>query len=720
MRAPLVPALLSSILLLSACGGGGGEPEATDPGPVPTPKARLQPKSFAADCGDFLSYAAESLSNQYLQVYRCFADQACPQPAVGLSPTAPAAPTDSEAGAGSSSSSGGSGGGSGAAPTRVSQTNTQEAGVDEADIVKVDPEDGRLYILSGRRLTVVEAFPPAGLASRPLTELVLAEESENFYAQGLYLDAGHDRLVVLGDRYDGGFQSVAVALLIDIQDPAEPVLVERLELAGYSIDSRRIGSRVHRVVGYQPPLPAWFHDGGDPLDSLRQRYLDAEAAGRRSEASALRAEIGAEIARRTRGAGAASLLPRLRRQLGDGTVEERQMTCAEIAHAEVSTGLGFALIDSFSSDGSAPRASAGLVNNGHLVYGSARNLYLLQGSSGWFFAPTQLEETAIYRLALSATGAASFQGVGKVAGQVLNAYSLSEHEGHLRVASTQSRFGPDQTQTSSLVTVLKADVADDLPEVGRLSGLAPGERIQGARMIGDRGYLVTFRQVDPLFGIDLADPARPRVVSELKIPGFSSYLMPLGDQHLLTIGRAGSDEGLNGQVGIQLFAVGDLAAIRQLAGISPPAGSNSYSYSIAEYDPHAFSYFPDTDGAATPGTLAVPLQTWGESSAEQFTGFLVVRVDPAAAQPLRELARISHAEFPARREHCGFAPCADYYLNVAEPRRAVFQEDDAGAVLYSISSVGIIASEAADPDQEIARKALPYDEPCCFFPAAAD
>ncbi|MDP3857238.1 MAG: beta-propeller domain-containing protein [Stagnimonas sp.] len=707
-RRLLLPLLL--MLSLSACGGGASSPGPGDEEPVATPKASLQPRNFAADCGDFLGYVAESLRNQYLNVYQCYADQPCPMLSVAGGPLVTDAP-----GSGSSS-----GGGGAAAPERVSQTNTQEAGVDEADIAKVDASDGRIYLLSGHRLLVVDAYPAEGLAERPLAELELQREGETFYPQGLYLDAAQDRLVVLGDAYDGSYRGEATAIRIDIADPSAPVELERLAVQGYSIDSRRVGQRVHRVVGYQPDLPAWFYDSSDALHGKRQRYLDARAAGRDGEAESLRTEIGSEIAARVRAAGAGPLLPRLRRTPAGVAPSERSLACAEIAHAEVSTGLGLALIDSFSLDGSTPRASSGLINNGYLVYGSADNLYLLQPSSGWFFAPAQIEETAIYRLALSATAAARFQGVGKVAGHVRDAYSLSEYQGYLRVASTQSQFGPDRVRSANRLTVLKADVAGDLPEVGLLADLAPGERIQGARLIGARGYLVTFRQIDPLFGLDLSDPTRPRVASELKLPGFSSHLQPLGEDYLLTVGRAGSDEGLNGQIGIQLFSVRELANIRQLAGITPQAGGSGYSYSVAEYDPHAFTYFADTEAAATPGRLVIPMQSWSEQSDEQFSGFLVVRVDPADSSPLRELGRISHGDFPGREEVCAGAasdspaPCEQYYLRYAEPRRAVFQQGSSGSVLYTISSVGIIASAAAAPATEIARKELPYEPVCCY------
>lgn len=696
----------AAIGLLSACGSGQGV--AVPAGPVSTPKASLQPKNFAADCGDFVAYVAESLTHQYLSVFQCYADAPCPMVAAGAAEggDAPPAPTASPS----------------PSPTRVSDTNTQERGVDEADIVKADAR-GYLYILSGHTLSVLDAHPAAEIDTAPLATLELASGADYFYARDLYLDAEAQRLVVFAEASSSDGRGDAQAILVDIASPTAPVETGRLGIDGYGIDSRRIAGRVHRVIGYQPPYPAWFFDSEDTLAQRREAYFKARNEGRTAEADQIRKEIGAEIHSRLRNAGAGTLLPRLRSQQSGGAASEATLACEAIAHPSVSEGMGFVLVDSFGTDGAA-RATAGLVNNAYLVYASPQNLYLAQPSMGWFFAPTQREETAIYRLALADTGAARFVGLGKVDGSLIGPYAMSEHEGYLRVASTESQFGPGRSESSNHLTVLDARREGDLPVVGQLRDLAPGERIQGARLLGPRGYLVTFRQVDPLFGIDLADPTRPRVLSELKLPGFSSYLAPIGDDYLLTVGRDGDDEGLNGQMAIQLFDVRDLAAIRQVASLSPAVGGEGYSYSVAEYDPHAFSYFPDRADAVAPGTLALPLYTDGETAQDRFSGFLVVRVEPGTETPLRESGRISHTGFAEPGEPCPTGPMAPLQPceeppppPYVDPRRAVFMQDAAGTALLTISSVGVIASNAAEPKQELARRALPYDEPCCVTAA---
>ena len=139
-------------------------------------------------------------------------------------------------------------------------------------------------------------------------------------------------------------------------------------------------------------------------------------------------------------------------------------------------------------------------------------------------------------------------------GSLLNQFSLSEHEGILRAATTVG-FGPDAE--SRVTTLERRD--GRLVKRGDVGGLGRGERIYAVRFIGDVGYVVTFRQVDPLYTIDLADPDRPRVLGELKIPGYSAYLHPVGDDLLLGVGQDATDQGRLQGLQISLFDVSDLA-----------------------------------------------------------------------------------------------------------------------------------------------------------------
>jgi hypothetical protein len=691
--------------LVAACGGGsGGDGPPVVAGPIPTPKSLLALKNFSAanNCAEFLDYAADALTEQYLQpFYRCLGESliACP---VFLGP-----PMEAE-------QPGAAGGATDGAfqPGRVSGTNTQEAGVDEADIVKADSA-GNLYILSGKNLFVLDAFPPAGLSDRPLVTLDLSHNNANFYASDLFLDEATHSVVVLGQSYDSQ-SSRAVSAIVDVSDPSAPVEVKRLGVDGYALESRRIGSRVHRVSRFDVPLPTWFYDPEDPLNAQRSAYLDAKNSNDDAAAAAIKADVRATIGDRVDTAGADALLPHIR----DGATST-VLPCSAVARPDVAEGLGLAVIDSFDTDGSS-RATSAAVNNAWITYASANNLYLAQSSWGWRFDAVQAEETAIYRFALSESGPAVYQGVGKVPGSINGSYSLSEFDGNLRVASTETRFTPTP-ESSTVITynqlnVLRANQPNtDLSVIGSVSNFAEGERIQGVRFVGPRGYVVTFRQIDPLFAFDLADAAHPAIASQLSLPGFSSYLSPIGDDLLLTVGREGEDDGhLTGRMQISLFDVHDLSNVQQVDTLVPSNQPEfSWSYSAAEYDPHAFTYFPDDPAVPQVGTLAVPLQSYGQSIDEDFAGFLVVRVNGTS---LTELGRVDHSALAEDRFCTGETspppgdgspqPVCEPGVFAADPRRAVFMQDPGG-----------VAVDAANPDDVLGTKLLPFDPPafdyCC-------
>ncbi len=680
-------------LLLVACGGGGPPPVDADPQARRTPTERLSLKTFRADCGDFLEYAAEALTEQFLTRFYCRGFGPCPVFAARPGPEAAPTPAPGADFAAANR------------PDRVSTTNLQEQGVDEADIIKADA-DGRLYILSGRSLHVIDAFPPQGLEQAPLASLALAPDDDpSFYASEMFLDEATGTVVVLGGSY-AQQRPRSVALIVDVADPAQPQVTQRVEVDGSLLQARRVGDRVHRVSRYDVPLPGWFYGDDADLSALRNGYFDAQDRGDTAAASRLRAQLRSEIGARVVTAGAQALLPR--------HGQDSPLRCDMIAHPEVSTGLGLAVVDSFDIDGD-NHATSAIINNAYLVYASPQNLYLAQSSFGWFFDAAQQEETVVYRLALSADAAPAYRALAKFDGTISSSYQMSEYDGALRVAATEQRAVDGAFEPVSHVSTFDARAQGVMPRLGSVEGLAPGETIQGTRFVGPRGFVVTFRNVDPLFAVDLSNPALPRVASALKIPGFSSYLMPLGDTLLLTIGRAGNDEQLTGGVAVQLFDTTDLSAVRQLAVTSPDAGPSNYSYSVAEYDPHAFSYFADTAAASVPGTLSVPLQTYSQRTGEGFSGFLVLRVDPSSARPLQEIGRVDHRALIDRERFCGpgsGAPCASA-VYAAEPRRSVFMQDAAGRYLYTVSLAGLVASNAAQPSTTFGLRALPYDAPCC-------
>jgi hypothetical protein len=217
---------------------------------------------------------------------------------------------------------------------------------------------------------------------------------------------------------------------------------------------------------------------------------------------------------------------------------------------------------------------------------------------------------------------------------------------------------------------------DRLVEVGSVGGLGKGEQIYAVRFVGPVGYVVTFRQTDPLYTLDLSDPTRPRVVGELKIPGYSAYLHPAGDRRLIGVGQ---DANANGQVQgsqVSLFDVSDVAAPTRLDTYTIKGG-----WSDVEYDPHAFLHWPDT------GTVVMPVWAYGDvgsslENGEELAmagGALVLRLSGDA---LVEVGVLSHVRS---------ADQVDWSHDPSIRRSLVI-----GETLWTVSGSGAMASDLED------------------------
>jgi uncharacterized secreted protein with C-terminal beta-propeller domain len=180
-----------------------------------------------------------------------------------------------------------------------------------------------------------------------------------------------------------------------------------------------------------------------------------------------------------------------------------------------------------------------------------------------------------------------YRASGRVPGYLLSQWSLSEYRGVLRVVSTETPawWGPGGESESFLTTLRQR--GDGLVQAGRVGNLGRGERVYAIRFVGDVGYLVTFRQIDPLYTLDLSDAERPRVLGELKIAGYSAYLHPIGDDLLLGIGQDADQQGRRLGVQLSIFDVSNPR--RPVLLHHAPLGSG---WSEAESDHHAFLFWP--------------------------------------------------------------------------------------------------------------------------------
>jgi uncharacterized secreted protein with C-terminal beta-propeller domain len=432
-----------------------------------------------------------------------------------------------------------------------SGTNVHEQGVDEPDMVKTDGR--RIVTVSGGVLRVVDA------ASRTVTgSLDLRTESGG---QGTLLLSGDRALVMMspsvsfivdgriggGPIRDGSIGVGTQILLVDLR--GELRLISRYRGDGRLVDARQNGSVARVVLSSTPQidslLPAWdITTGPSRVDHGR---------------------LGCESVSRPTGTPFS------------GTALMRVLT--------------FDLTAAALDDGS----PVGVVADGDVVYGTPSSLYVAN-NPGWRIntlaavSPARsAPETEIFRFDLPPTGKPVLAASGKVAGKLLNQYALSEWDGHLRVATT------DTAKQTSAVRVLR-EQATKLTEVGEVDGLGKNEQIYSVRFIGPRAYVVTFRKTDPLYSLDLSDPSRPRVTGELKITGFSAHLQPVGENRLIGIGQDATVQGSQTGTQVSLFDVSDPAQPKRLAQHVVP-----YASSEAEYDPHALLWWPAT------GLLVMPL-----------------------------------------------------------------------------------------------------------------
>lgn len=594
----------------------------------------------------------------------------------------------------------GAGGGHGAASPSHSETNTQVDGVDEADIVKTD--GNYLYVLHGRELAVVNAYPASDLAIGSTTEIeghplemFLADDKIVVFSSvdgtPLLSEAGIDPRTPdygYGDCYDCGFYVGLTKVTVMSLDGASPRVDRELYFEGDYRSSRRIGSKVRAVLsgGYHPPSVQYHPD--DP------NFWDLSDDAKVAAYEALRTVN----AQRIREATLSELLPyRFERTGGELSVLEP--SCGDYyVPTPGSTEYGMTQIQSFDIlDAGQPVSETQVVGHAQTVYANGQAMYLVGQSyrDPWFSAPSWAELSStttshIHKFDIQDL-APRYEGSGSVPGWVNNQFSLDEKDGNLRVTTTDELVSDTEWTTVNHLFVL-ADVGDELETIGSITGLAPDESVQSARFIGDMGYIVTFRQVDPLFAVDLSDPTKPRVLGELKIPGFSEYMHPLdGGTHLLTIGRDGTDDGQVLGVALQIFDVQN--------PLEPKLTHKHVlgeGYSDAEVDHKAFTFYQ--------GRLAIPMVRWDHDFYEMTSSSLEL-FDVDAAGGITALGGVDHTSLFGQTQDVS---CYYYGYGV---RRGVFIDD----LVYSISEAGIVASDAANPASPVATMLLPDTAMGCGY-----
>jgi hypothetical protein len=586
----------------------------------------------------------------------------------------------------------GNGNGSGApdrgdAPTDYTDTNTQEAGVDEADFVKTNGV--RTFVLTGNRLYATQTWPPETLAVEGSLELAGNPREMFLTDDDQIVVFAHDWAEVSGepgrpgipeDCWQWGCYGGRSFTRVTVIDASGATLRKRydLELNGDYRSSRRIGDSVRIVVGETIARPQGI------------RYWPDESSLDWDDDAAWDAALDRMHERNVqliRAADLTDFLPQSVRvdDAGNETVLERD--CARFHVPNAPVPLGLTTLATLEVDfGTLHRTS--VFGDAHTIYASEATLYM--GSNHWWWRPSsgQTTHTYVHAFDLSNDLAARYRGSFGVPGTLLNQFSMDEHAGHIRVATHVREFtfsmGDDwqPPRLTNRVTVFRKDDFG-FTETGRTPDLAPNEQIFSARMEGDRGFVVTFERVDPLFTLDLSDPSNPRVIGELKVPGFSTYIHFLDDDHLLTIGQHVPDASFPDapdEWGLKLtvFDVSNFA--------NPTEKYVQYlgeGYSDASWDHKAFNYFPAKK------TLAIPMARWTRGWDHFVSELQLYRVD--AQSGISSLGAIDMSDLYPRHE--------DWYgWWSPHVRRSVMADDFA----YAISDAGIRVAPITAPSQTIA------------------
>ena len=521
-----------------------------------------------------------------------------------------------------------------------SGTNNHEADADEPDIVKTDGK--RIVTVQGGVLRVVDTTTRQETGKINLgvrtaeTDLLLAGDHALVLAKPGFSTFRADFAPDPDEK-----TAQPEVLLIDLA--GAPKVISRYQGEGTLVDARQTGTLARVVLKTTPKI----------------KLPESDSSDEQARVTANRAAV--------EGAAIDAWLPSWS-VTTNGVTATGKVGCDQVSRPATFSGASMVTVLTF--DVTAGSLGAGdpvsVAADADVVYGTGNSLYLA-ADQRWRMdvwpgrSTTPVDpRTEIFRFDLPRNGRPTFAAGGSVPGFLINQYALSEWEGKLRVATTTQA-----SDSSSAIRVL-TESGGELKQVGVVEGLGKGERIYSVRFIGPRGYVVTFKQTDPLYSVDLSNPAAPKVTGELKITGYSAHLQPVGDGRLVGIGQevtAGRTRGTQ----VSLFDVTDPAGATRLAQQLVPGGQSE-----AEWDPHAILWWPATK------LLVVPMTQFGVAGeAAAGPSAMALRVTDRG---LTEVGKITQPEV------AGAVPSV---------RRTLV----AGNALWTLSDYGLQASDLSTMDR---------------------
>ncbi len=601
------------------------------------------------------------------------------------------------------------------AASDYSQTNVQVEGVDEADFVK---NDGKyIYVVAQGKLVIADAHPAE--SAKILSRTEIPGSPRNLFIN-------RDRAVVFSDGYDEIYTiseydfvprptstSFAHLLIYDISDRSSPRLLKDYKIKGYYFDSRMIGDYAYFAVNEN----VYYYGGPVPMP----RILEASK-------TVVRPDVyyfdNPEDSYSFNTVGSLNIFSESLNaktfMMGYSNTMYMSQNAIYIAYQKNMPGYWSrendrfykAVLPLFPSE---VQDRINAVNNGERSEKWSEILAIIEemyngmgeGEKKELIKKTQkgLEEydlnlqkenakTVIHKISID-NGEMEYSGRGEVEGRMLNQFSLDEFQGNLRVATTTELYAREAILYNNVYVL-----DNGMNSIGKLEKLAPDERIYSARFMGEKLYMVTFKRIDPLFVIDLSSPENPRVLGELKIPGYSDYLHPYDENHIIGIGKETGDNEWGGVsvkgVKVALFDVSDVENPKQIGQYEiGEAGTDSE----ALRDHKAFLFDREKNLLVIPitevaGKIYDP--RYGYYRQNYWQGAYAFTITEAG---IELKGKVSHDEEEEGDSYY-------YYGGQAAVRRSLFMDN----VLYTISGKKIKMNELANLSNGINELELPYDD----------
>ncbi|MCI9064201.1 MAG: hypothetical protein HFJ17_06335 [Clostridia bacterium] len=458
---------------------------------------------------------------------------------------------------------------------KYSKTNVQVEGVDEADTVKTDGEyiyyvtNGNVYIFNSTNLKIASKIEYED------------NDKSRFYPQEIYIY--HDKLVVLGNGYEHientsndeqkksayvriNTDYMAKAIVYDISDKKNPKELRQVSLDGNYSNSRMIGENLYFISSKSP----YYYKNMEDKD----------------------------------------ILPLVRDTASKN--KEKRIACTDIAYFRDTDNYSFMIVAGFNINNNDDINTETFFGANDTIYASQDNLYITQTiyKDGFFSSNCKSE---IYKFNLK-DSEVKLQCKGEVKGDLKNQFSIDEYEDNLRIATTNNNGDKSTNQLYIL--------DNNLEQIGKIEGLAKGEQIYSVRFVGKIGYVVTFKEIDPLFVIDLSNPKEPKVKGKLKIPGYSSYLHPYDETHIIGIGYDTKSNGYGGitnsNMKMSMFDVSDLENPKEMFNIKI---GNNYAYSDVIDNHKALFYHKDKD------LIGFPITYREYQASKDKNGFVLFKIN---------------------------------------------------------------------------------------------